>query len=155
MSWPQRRRKGAIESAGYLCFLLLVVFIIDSVSIGQHALMQYARNHNATALRAVKHNVRAMLMTVQAGANVINESAKRQIVRKGLATNFKFAYVAGGLGLAPFMKGVIGDDQLLRGARIETCPWLSRHGKLQGLTDTAEYIALGDTAGVAFVNSRP
>jgi hypothetical protein len=45
------------------------------VSIGQHALMQNARNYNATALLAVKQNVRAMLMTVQAGANVIAESA--------------------------------------------------------------------------------
>jgi hypothetical protein len=54
--------------------LLLVVPIVDGVSIGQHALMQNARNHNATALRAVKHNVPAMLMTVQAGANLITES---------------------------------------------------------------------------------
>jgi hypothetical protein len=45
--------------------------------------------------------------------------------------------------------------QLLRGARVETCPWLSRHGKLQGPPDTPKYIARGDTAGVAFVNSRP
>ncbi len=79
------------------------------MSIGQHALMQYARNHNATALLSVKHNVRAMLMTVQAGTNVITESAKSRIVRKGLATDFEFADVACGLGLAPFMKGVIAD----------------------------------------------
>jgi hypothetical protein len=54
--------------------LLLFVFTVDGVSVGQHALMQDARNHNATALRAVKQNVRARLMTVQAGANVITEA---------------------------------------------------------------------------------
>ena len=66
---------GIIESAGYVCFLLLVGFTVDGVSIGQHALMQNTRNYNATALPAVKQNVRAMLMTVQARANVIAESA--------------------------------------------------------------------------------
>jgi hypothetical protein len=55
--------------------LLLFVSTVDGVSVGQDALMQDATNHNATALRAVKHNVRARLMTVQAGANVITESA--------------------------------------------------------------------------------
>jgi hypothetical protein len=64
-----------INRAGISASLLLVVFTVDGVSVGQHALMQDARNHNATALRAVKHNVRARLMTVQAGANVIPESA--------------------------------------------------------------------------------
>ena len=52
-----------------------------------------------------------MLMTVQARANVIAESAWRRIVGKGLATNLQFADIAGGLGLAPFMKGVIADAQ--------------------------------------------
>jgi hypothetical protein len=47
--------------------LLLFVSTVDGVSVGQDALMQDARNHNATALRAVKHNVRARLMTVQPG----------------------------------------------------------------------------------------
>jgi hypothetical protein len=55
--------------------LLLVGFTVDGVSIGQHTLMQNARNHNATALLAVKDNMRAMLMTAQAGANAITESA--------------------------------------------------------------------------------
>jgi hypothetical protein len=54
--------------------LLLFAFAVDAVSIGQHALMQDARNHNATALRAVKPNLRARLMTVQAGANLITEA---------------------------------------------------------------------------------
>src|SRR5882724_8833059 len=36
-----------------------------------------------------------------------------------------------------------------------TLPRLARRsGKLQGLTDTPKYVTLGDTAGVAFVDSR-
>ena len=32
---------------------------------------------------------------------------------------------------------------------------MAGHGKLAGLTDTPKDIALGDTAGVAFLSSRP
>src|ERR1039458_2187404 len=34
-------------------------------------------------------------------------------------------------------------------------PRLARHGKLEGLADAPNNIALGDTAGVAFINRRP
>jgi len=52
-----------------------VVLIVDGVSIGQHALMEDARNQNAAALLAVEHDVLAMLKAAQAGANVIAKSA--------------------------------------------------------------------------------
>jgi hypothetical protein len=55
--------------------LRLVVLIVFDVSIGQHALMQYSRNQNASALLTVKHDVLAMLQTTQARANLITESA--------------------------------------------------------------------------------
>ena len=61
-----RLRNDSEESDG----LRLVVLIVDGVSIGQHALMQDARNENATTLLAVEHDVLSMLMAVQAGANV-------------------------------------------------------------------------------------
>jgi hypothetical protein len=45
--------------------------------------------------------------------------------------------------------------RLPRDAKNETWPRLARHGNLEGLTDTAEDVAFGDTADVAFVDSRP
>jgi hypothetical protein len=52
-----------------------VLRIVVEVSIWQHALMQYSRNQNASALLTVKHDVLAMLHTTQASANLITESA--------------------------------------------------------------------------------
>ena len=55
--------------------LRFVVLIVDGVPIGQHALMQDARNENAATLLAVEHDVLAMFMAVQAGTNVITKPA--------------------------------------------------------------------------------
>jgi len=88
-----------------------VVFIVDGVSIGQHALMQDARNQDTTTLLAVEHHVLAMLQALQARTNVVTEPAQRRIVSKHLATNLKLAEVTGGLGTAPCAKGVISDAQ--------------------------------------------
>jgi hypothetical protein len=49
--------------------------IVDGVSFGQHPLMEDTRNENASTLLAVEHDVTAMFVTVQAGANVITQSA--------------------------------------------------------------------------------
>ena len=59
-------------------------------------------------------------------------------------------------GLCPICEGCnrrCSASQPRRGAKIETWPQLSRHGKLEGLSDAPKDIALGDTAGIAFVNS--
>jgi hypothetical protein len=85
--------------------------VVNGVSIGQHALMQDARNQNASALLAVENDVHAMFMTAQAGANVVTESAQRRIASQRLATNLQLAEVTSGLGSAPFAKGVIADAQ--------------------------------------------
>jgi len=45
------------------------------MSFGEHALMKNARNHDAFRFLPVKHDVPAMLMTAQTGANVITKSA--------------------------------------------------------------------------------
>jgi hypothetical protein len=50
--------------------------VVDGVSIGQHALMQDARNQDAAALLAIEHDVHAMLMTAQAKPNVIAEPGR-------------------------------------------------------------------------------
>jgi hypothetical protein len=96
--------------AQYSRFVVLIV-IVDGVSIGQHALMQDARNQNTTTLLAVEHHVLAMLQTAQTRANILTEPAQRRIVSKRLATNLKLADVTGGLGFAPRAKGVIADAQ--------------------------------------------
>lgn len=45
------------------------------MSIGQHTLVQDARNHNPTPLLAIKHDVLATLQAAQPRANVLTESA--------------------------------------------------------------------------------
>jgi hypothetical protein len=44
------------------------------VSIGQHALMEDTRNDNTRAFWAVKHNMLAMLKTMQARPNITTNS---------------------------------------------------------------------------------
>src|ERR1019366_6905295 len=64
----------------------------------------------------------------------------------------------GPLGLCPICGGCnrrCSASQPQRAAKIESCPRLARHGKLEGLADAPKDIALGDTAGVAFINRRP
>jgi len=55
--------------------LRFVVLIVDDVSIGQHPLMQDARNQNSATLLAVEHHVLAMLQTAQPRANIVTEPA--------------------------------------------------------------------------------
>jgi hypothetical protein len=74
----ERRRKGTVEHEikGFIsASSRSVVWIADGVSLGQHALMQDSRNQNTTEPLAVEYDVPAMLMTAQAGANLVIESA--------------------------------------------------------------------------------
>jgi len=51
--------------------LWLLVLIVEGVSFRQHTLMQDAGNEDASMLAPVEEDVLAMLVTAQAGANVI------------------------------------------------------------------------------------
>jgi hypothetical protein len=73
------------------------------MSAGQHASMQDSRNQNATAPLPVEYDVLTMLMTSQAGANVITGPADCRILRKNLAASLKVAKVTNGLVRAPLM----------------------------------------------------
>lgn len=120
--------------------------------------MQDARNQNSSTLLTVEQHMLAMLMAPQAGANVTTRPAQRRIVGKRLATNFKLADVTGGLGFAPFPKGVVNDAEqvgLGTARKSELSHGLARRGELEGLADTAKDVVVCDTAGVAFVNRRP
>jgi hypothetical protein len=78
--------------------------------------------------------------------------------RQGSGNNSQDRRCSGRLEPCPIYQGCSRQcsiSQLRRGAKIETYPRLSRPRKLQGLTDTTKDVALGDTAGVAFVNSSP
>jgi hypothetical protein len=78
--------------------------------------------------------------------------------RQGSGNNARARRCSGRLEPCPNYQGCnrrCSISQLQRGAKIETYPPLSRPRKLQGLADTAKDVALRDTAGVAFVNSRP
>ena len=73
------------------------------MSVGQHAPVQDSRNQNASAPLPVEYDVLAMLMTSQAGANVITGPADCRIVRKHLAASLQLAKVTSGLVCAPLM----------------------------------------------------
>jgi hypothetical protein len=85
------------------------LIVVDRMSVGQHPLMQDARNQNTTGLLTVENHVFAMLQTAQAGANLAAEPTECRIVRQHLATDFKLAKIMVGLGAAPCAKSVIGD----------------------------------------------
>ena len=86
-----------------------VVFIVDSLVFGQHALMQDTGNQNAARVLPVKHHMLALLHPTQPKANFIARAAERGIVGNELAAIFKLAYIAVGLGFAPFAKGINAD----------------------------------------------
>jgi hypothetical protein len=52
-----------------------IVVIVDGSLLGQHALMQDSRNHNASSILTVKHHVAAALHPSQTLANMIACSA--------------------------------------------------------------------------------
>jgi hypothetical protein len=74
--------------------LRLVVFAIDDVPFGQHALMQDAGNQNASGVLAVKHDVPTALHTTQAGANIIASPTQFRIVSQHLAARLQITNVA-------------------------------------------------------------
>jgi len=94
-----------------------VVFIVDSLVLGQHALMQDTGNQNAARVLPVKHHMLALLHPMQPRANFIARAAERGIVGNELAAIFKLAYIAVGLDVAPGAKGINADvEQIAFGA---------------------------------------
>jgi hypothetical protein len=71
--------------------------------------MQDTRNQNTTPLLPTEENVPAMLMTAQAGTDVITASAQSRVVSQRLATRFKLPNITGGLGFPPLANGEITD----------------------------------------------
>ena len=68
-----------------------VVFIVDSLVFGQHALMQDTGNQNAARVLPVKHHMLALLHPTQPRANFIARAAECGIVGNELAAIFKLA----------------------------------------------------------------
>ena len=64
------QRKSQVSCSHGSAFTLLF-----EVPIGEHALMQDARNQYAFTLLAIKYNVLAVFQTAQARSNVITRSA--------------------------------------------------------------------------------
>ena len=136
-----------------------VVFVVESLLFGQHALMQDTGNQNAAEFFPVKHNMLALLHAPQPRANFITRAAERGIIGKELATIFKLADIAVGLDCAPGAKGIKADvEQIGFGTMRKTEPGhglTRRRGKVELLTDTLKNIALGNAASVAFINGGP
>jgi hypothetical protein len=62
-----------------------VVFVVDALSFGQHALMQDAGNQNAAGRLAVKDNVSVVLHSSKSGTNIVTHPAQRWVISKHLA----------------------------------------------------------------------
>ena len=88
---------------------ILLVFVVDVLVFGQHALMQDTGNHDAAEFLPVKYDVPALLQAPQTRANFIAGTPKRGIVGQPLAASFKLSEVTVCLGLAPGTKGISAD----------------------------------------------
>ena len=134
----------------------VVFFVVDSLLFGQHALMQDTANQNAAGFLPIKDNMLALLHAPQPRANFITLATERGIIGKELATIFKLADIAVGLDFAPGAKGINSDvEQIGFGTMRKTEPGhelTRRRGKVELLTDTLKNIALGNAAGVAFID---
>ena len=71
--------------------------------------MKDTGNQNAAEFFPEKHNMLTLLHSPQPRANFITRAAERGIVGKKLATVFKLADIAVGLGCAPGAKGIKAD----------------------------------------------
>ena len=69
-------------------FARAVVVIVDGMALGEHSLMQDARNNNTFGILSVKHYVPTMLHAAQAGANIITGSAESGMIGKLSAARF-------------------------------------------------------------------
>jgi hypothetical protein len=121
--------------------------------------MQDTANQNAAAFLPIKHNVLALLHAPQPRANFITRATERGIVGKKLATIFKLTDIVVGLDFTPGAKGIKSNvEQIGFGTmrKMEPCHGLTgRRGKVELLTDTLKNIALGNAAGVAFIDGGP
>jgi len=121
--------------------------------------MQDTGNQNAAGFLPVKDNMLALLHAPQPRASFITRATERGIIGKELATIFKLADIAVGLDFAPGAKGIKADvEQIGFGTMRKTEPGhglTRRRGKVELLTDTLKNIALGNAAGVAFIDGGP
>jgi hypothetical protein len=75
-----------------------------------------------------------------------------------LATSVEILHVPGGLSLAPGSERIRSDAQqvgLGTTRKTKASHWLARlWGKTEGLPDPRKYVALGNAAGITFINGR-
>ncbi len=143
-----------VKPAGLLGFVVL-----DRMSLRKHVLVQYAADKNSAAVLPVEHHVPSVFDAMQARSNIVTGSARRRIIREHLTDSLKIAKVSDSLGFAPDAKRVRCNAQQVRfGAAGESKP---RHGltprrrKIERFSDAFENVALGNAAGVAFVDCGP
>jgi hypothetical protein len=143
MQFPAREVSWEVASTGDMFFR-------------QHALMQDTHDENAPGFLPVKYHMPAVFHSPQTGTNILAGAAQSRTIGQRLATRLQAFDVTYGLVFAPSVKGV-GADLLQVGfgapGETERGHWLaSRHGQLEVFSDTGEDIALGDAAGIAFVD---
>lgn len=139
------------------CPLGLVV--LDCMSLGKHAIVQYTGDKYSTAVLPVENDVPAVFHATQAGSKVVTESSRRRIIGADSTTSLNVVEVSDSLRFAPGAKRVRRNAQQVRfGAAGESKP---RHGltprrrKIERFSDAFENVAFGNAAGIAFVDGRP
>lgn len=76
--------------------------------------MQDAGNENAGRFRTIEENVFTVLVSPQAGTNVVTGTSQGWIVRQSLATSLEFTDVPFGLGNAPLTYCELANAQKVR-----------------------------------------
>lgn len=122
----------------------------------QHPLMKDARDENTFRFRIVEDHMPAVLMSAEAGTNLIRRTTDGRINGKHFTTFFKCVQVAKGLGFTPGLKRVVSNtEQVCLGLARKTklCHGLPQGlGELKFLPYSSEDVARRNTACVGFVD---
>jgi len=102
---------SGVSNAVARFFLWPGIFIIDSLSLRQHALMQDTTNQNASRLVPVEHNMPAVFHTMETSANVISRPPQCRVIGEHLAARLKVVDVSNGLPLAPGAECIVYNAQ--------------------------------------------
>jgi hypothetical protein len=89
-------------------------FIVDRVSFGQHLLVEYTQDQNASGLLAVKQDMPPIFHTPQPGANIIAGMARGRVAGEHATTGFQAVDVTDRLILAPPLESIGSDFQEVR-----------------------------------------
>jgi hypothetical protein len=133
----------------------LFVFVVDEMEHRQHALVKNRNYANAVRAQSVENDVLALLVSKEAGSNLVARATALWIFSKLLTAGFELAQIAGALLQAPRGDRVGCDAVEVRFGALRKM--VLAHGSAQRRkavlrTDAIEDSRFGIGASVTFVN---